>query len=49
MGVKGFLKKPLATGNLVMTMRKVIDEEKGSTQEFVIQSTIDGFVKSLLI
>jgi len=32
MGVKGFLMKPVATGDLAVKVREVLDESKGSTQ-----------------
>jgi hypothetical protein len=32
MGVKGFLKRPVATGDLAEMVRKVQDESKDSTQ-----------------
>ena len=32
MGIKGFLKKPVATGDLATMVRKVLDESKGSSQ-----------------
>jgi len=33
MGFKGFLMKPVATGELSEMVRKVLDEVKGSAQE----------------
>jgi hypothetical protein len=36
MGVKGFLLKVVATGDLATTFRKTLDEVNVSTQEFVI-------------
>jgi hypothetical protein len=33
MGVKGFLMKPLAAGDLAEMVRKVLDESKGSTSD----------------
>jgi hypothetical protein len=35
-GIKGFLKKPVATGDLTKMIRKVQDESKDSTQGYVI-------------
>ena len=36
MGAKGFLMKPVATGDLAEMVRKVLDEVKGTTQQYVI-------------
>ena len=36
MGVKGFLMKPVATGDLAEMVRKVLDEAKCSTSDYVI-------------
>ena len=33
MGAKGFLMKPVATGDLAEMVRKVLDEAKGTTQQ----------------
>jgi len=33
MGIKGFLMKPVATGDLAEMVRKALDEAKGSSQE----------------
>jgi hypothetical protein len=35
-GIKGFLIKPVATGDLAEMVRKVLDETKGSAHAYVI-------------
>jgi PAS domain S-box-containing protein len=37
MGIKGFLRKPVATGDLAEMVRNVLDEAKGTTPQYVIR------------
>jgi hypothetical protein len=47
MGVNGFLMKLVSTGDLAEMVRKVLDEAKCSTSDYVIRNwSIDGTVFS---